>query len=159
MNMKQRAQQGFTLIELMIVVAIIGILAAVAIPQYKDYTAKAKASSVISSLDPMKTAIAICAQELNTLTGCNNGSNGIPGFNKTKEVESATATDGVITVTLAAGVGDPAATKTITVTPDFSTNSTASNIRWTFDATNVTNDAVKLYLQKGNVSSGSAATS
>jgi type IV pilus assembly protein PilA len=151
MQLKQRAQKGFTLIELMIVVAIIGILAAVAIPQYKDYTAKAKASAVISSVDPMKTAIALCAQELNTKTGCDDLKNGIPGFNPTKEVKSATAKDGEITATLNKGVGGDAEI-TIKFTPDFGTNSTASNIRWTVDASNVTNDAVKLYLTKGNVS-------
>jgi type IV pilus assembly protein PilA len=157
MQLKQRAQQGFTLIELMIVVAIIGILAAVAIPQYKDYTAKAKASSVISSLDPMKTAIALCAQELNTKAGCNNGTNGIPGFNPTKEVTGATATDGTITATLATGVGADTAV-TITVTPDFGTNDTNSNIRWTINADNVTNNAVKTYLTKGNVATTGTGT-
>ena len=54
--MKQ-AQKGFTLIELMIVVAIIGILAAVAIPAYSDYTTKAKLSKVVGAVDPLKLAV------------------------------------------------------------------------------------------------------
>jgi type IV pilus assembly protein PilA len=54
---KQQAQKGFTLIELMIVVAIIGILAAVAIPAYSDYTAKAQASEVFVMMDGLKTKI------------------------------------------------------------------------------------------------------
>ena len=53
----KKIQKGFTLIELMIVVAIIGILAAIALPAYQDYTIRAKMSEVITALSPAKTAV------------------------------------------------------------------------------------------------------
>jgi len=128
MNLKARAQQGFTLIELMIVVAIIGILAAVAIPQYKDYTTKAKIGNALSAVDSMKTAIAVCLQENGgTISSCSTmGTNGVPGtFNATKEVTgvSVTASTAAIVATLDPGVG-VGTSKTITWTPNTSTSST-----------------------------------
>lgn len=61
-------QKGFTLIELMIVVAIIGILAAVALPAYNNYTNKARFSEVVMATSPIKTALAECAQTGDCLT-------------------------------------------------------------------------------------------
>jgi prepilin-type N-terminal cleavage/methylation domain-containing protein len=58
-NMKRTTQQGFTLIELMIVVAIIGILAAIALPAYQDYTARAQASEALSSTAGLRADIAV----------------------------------------------------------------------------------------------------
>jgi len=126
----KRVQQGFTLIELMIVVAIIGILAAVALPQYQDYTKKAKIGNSLTAVDSVKTAVALCAQEAGgVLTGCTTGSNGIPTFTATKEVASATTTAGVIVATLGTGLGTNLDGKHLTWTPTVAAGDT--NMRWT----------------------------
>ncbi len=74
----KKIQQGFTLIELMIVVAIIGILAAIALPAYQNYTDKALYSEVILAATPFKTAVSICAQVQGGFNNCAAGSNGMP---------------------------------------------------------------------------------
>ncbi len=78
-----KAQKGFTLIELMIVVAIIGILAAIAIPAYNDYVKKSKFSEVISLTGGYKTAVELCINETGVAVGaaptaCGAGTNGVP---------------------------------------------------------------------------------
>ena len=102
MSMKRKVQQGFTLIELMIVVAIIGILAAVAIPAYQDYTVRAKVSEGLVLAGAAKQAVA------------ENASNGIP-FNA--GYTAPTGTKNVTSVLIAEATGE------ITITYDASLGS------------------------------------
>lgn len=80
----RKSNFGFTLIELMIVIAIIGILAAIAIPNYQNYTNKAKFSEVVQATAPYKLAVEICVHALGiapsttAIAGCGNGNGGVP---------------------------------------------------------------------------------
>jgi type IV pilus assembly protein PilA len=96
----KRLQQGFTLIELMIVVAIIGILAAVALPAYQDYTVRAKMSEVILALSACRTSITEVYQTggTNTPTANSWGCEQTAGSKYVSAVN--TSADGVVTATV-----------------------------------------------------------
>lgn len=113
--MKRRVQAGFTLIELMIVVAIIGILAAVALPAYQDYTTRSKMSEVIIMASPAKLAVAETTSSIGSLASVTASNSGytFPGATKYVSNVAITDTTGLVTVTSTV----PNATGTVILTP------------------------------------------
>jgi type IV pilus assembly protein PilA len=123
--MARKAQQGFTLIELMIVVAIIGILAAIAIPAYQDYIARAQVSEAFAMADGVKVAIAEECQNTGTCTAAITTAPPLP----TGKYASVTGVDanGVITVAMTAGTASASVVAGgITLTPTLN----AASVTW-----------------------------
>ena len=121
----KRIQKGFTLIELMIVVAIIGILAAVALPAYQDYTTRAKVSEVVIMASPAKLAVAETSSSVGGLTGITATNHGysFPGATKYVSNVVITASTGLVTVTSTV----PNATGDIVLTP---TDVGSGQLKW-----------------------------
>ena len=115
----KKMQQGFTLIELMIVIAIIGILAAVAIPAYQDYVVRSQVSEGLGLASGAKTAVS----EYQMTNGAFPGSNASAGIATDESISGnnvdkiAVGANGVITITYSGAASGPLDGNTVTLTP------------------------------------------
>jgi len=132
------AQHGFTLIEMMIVVAIVALLAMIAVPYYSDHTQRAKVAGALSGIAAIRTATALCIQQRGQPGGCNSGSHDIPAAiaannagNNISYVDQLNVTDGVIQLTTT-GVDNQGTLLALALTPD---NSSSAAIVWKLTGT------------------------
>lgn len=126
----QSKQAGFTLLELLMVIAVIGILATIAVPRLQNYSQKAKFTEVINATGPYKLAVEKCIVETGGVDKCDANNNGIPAgiANGAGKVASLTVDNGKVTAT---GNADDFNGATYVITP----NPTDSTIAWTIGGT------------------------
>jgi type IV pilus assembly protein PilA len=126
----KRVQKGFTLIELMIVVAIIGILAAVALPAYQDYTVRAKVSELILAGSSYRTAI---SEKFQTDNDTANAGSGL-SFNTVGKVVGGTVTQSG-TIVIAGGTASTSIGQVVTITITPSYNTATGTVTWVCQGT------------------------
>lgn len=135
----KKVQQGFTLIELMIVVAIIGILAAVAMPMYQNYTLKAKFTEVVNMTGAMKTGIELCVNNgtcggAGTISGVVAGSNDVPPIPAASGKLASMTVSGAGVITATSTTADFGGTGwTYIMTP--SVNASGDKVTWAITGT------------------------
>lgn len=130
------SQYGFTLLELMITVAVLGVILALAVPSYLDYTRKTRFSEIVKATAPYKSSVSECIQNIGftNLSDCDAGTNGIPTAitSPAGHVASLIVVDGVITATATAT--DGLNSETYILIP----NLTSGLITWVPSGTGVT---------------------
>ena len=136
---KVRKQSGFTLLELMVVIAVISILASLAVPRFQNQMQKARFVEVINATAPFKTAVEICAQRTGAVATCVAGAAGIPetvGASPNGVVNGVTVgANGVITATGGANVDNRTYILTPTIPPNVNNVQSATGLSWTVDTT------------------------
>jgi type IV pilus assembly protein PilA len=160
-NMSQQQQKGFSLIELMIVIAIIGILAALALPTYQTYAKKAKFSEVVMATTAVKSAIDICYQTKGSMSACKPHDDTTGGSKSVLAAQANAAVSGahVDTVTAEADLTTTPASISITAIGEdpvdgetyilLGTDGGAGSLLWDLDVTNSTCLAAGLCDERG----------
>ena len=101
--MLKKLQSGFTLIELMMVVAIIGVIAAIAIPQYENYISRTQAAAAAADMNVYKLGISMCRQVNGSFTNCTDANGNVPTVADTEFLTGLTLTAGAATTISLAG--------------------------------------------------------
>ncbi|AWS52378.1 prepilin peptidase-dependent pilin [Providencia rettgeri] len=135
-------QQGFSLIEIMVVIAIISILSAIAIPGYQSYMQKAAITDVLQTVIPYKNSIEICSFNRGSLSHCNGGSDDIPTNITGKYINKIDVKSGVITFSTGKSLSD----LKVTLTPTLPTLDKPFN--WAVVCENKTNANLKSLCEK-----------